>query len=82
MRPPFAQPVLFLLFLIALCGCASRPVNPRISQVDRSAGYRFETRRVYDQDQDNLVILAFSGGGTRAAAFSYGVLEFLRRTFT
>src|SRR4029077_20049954 len=25
-------------------------------------------------------ILAFSGGGTRAAAFSYGVLEFLRRT--
>jgi len=27
-----------------------------------------------------LVILAFSGGGTRAAAFSYGVLEFLRRT--
>jgi membrane-bound lytic murein transglycosylase MltF len=30
--------------------------------------------------QDSLVILAFSGGGTRAAAFSYGVLEFLRRT--
>jgi NTE family protein len=28
----------------------------------------------------NLVMLAFSGGGTRAAAFSYGVLEFLRRT--
>ena len=25
-------------------------------------------------------MLAFSGGGTRAAAFSYGVLEFLRRT--
>jgi NTE family protein len=23
---------------------------------------------------------AFSGGGTRAAAFSYGVLEFLKRT--
>ncbi|HSS70329.1 MAG TPA: patatin-like phospholipase family protein, partial [Casimicrobiaceae bacterium] len=29
-------------------------------------------------DKGNLVILAFSGGGTRAAAFSYGVLEFLR----
>jgi NTE family protein len=31
-------------------------------------------------DKDDLIILAFSGGGTRAAAFSYGVLEFLRRT--
>ena len=28
----------------------------------------------------DLTGLAFSGGGTRAAAFSYGVLEFLRRT--
>ena len=26
------------------------------------------------------MVLAFSGGGTREAAFSYGVLEFLRRT--
>jgi NTE family protein len=25
-------------------------------------------------------VLAFSGGGARAAAFSFGVLEFLRRT--
>ena len=35
---------------------------------------------MYFKDQESLVILAFSGGGTRAAAFSYGVLEFLRRT--
>ena len=32
-----------------------------------------------DYDMENLVVLAFSGGGTRAAAFSYGVLEALRR---
>ncbi|MDS4039707.1 MAG: patatin-like phospholipase family protein [Candidatus Competibacter sp.] len=37
------------------------------------------TRQQYFKYQDTLVILAFSGGGTRAAAFSYGVLEFLRR---
>ena len=30
--------------------------------------------------RENLVILAFSGGGTRAAAFAYGVLEVLRNT--
>jgi NTE family protein len=48
--------------------------------MDSGAGYRFETRHIYSQDKENLVILAFSGGGTRAAAFSYGVLEFLRST--
>ena len=45
-----------------------------------ATGYRFEVRQAQIQNKDNLVILAFSGGGTRAAAFSYGVLEFLRRT--
>src|SRR4029434_9450343 len=30
------------------------------------------------QEQELFVILAFSGGGTRAAAFSYGILEGLR----
>jgi NTE family protein len=33
-----------------------------------------------NNDPHTLFILAFSGGGTRAAAFSYGVLEELRRT--
>src|SRR5438046_5932801 len=72
-------PSLFAL-LVLLGGCATRPINPPITQVDPSKGYRFETRQAYAKDKDNLVILAFSGGGTRAAAFSYGVLEFLRRT--
>src|SRR6266480_2124567 len=71
---------LVLASLLLLGGCATRPINPPITQVDPSKGYRFETRQAYAKDKDNLVILAFSGGGTRAAAFSYGVLEFLRRT--
>lgn len=63
-----------------LGGCAIRPINPPITQADASIGYRFETRHAQARDKENLVVLAFSGGGTRAAAFSYGVLEFLRRT--
>lgn len=68
-----------LAALLALGGCATRPVNPPIAQADPGAGYRLATRQQYFKYQDTLVILAFSGGGTRAAAFSYGVLEFLRR---
>jgi NTE family protein len=69
--------------LIALlAGCATRPINPPITQADPGAGYRYEARqsRAKDVGKETLVILAFSGGGTRAAAFSYGVLEFLRYT--
>ena len=62
-----------------LSGCATRPVNPPVTKTNPDGGYRFETRHRKAVDQENLVILAFSGGGTRAAAFSYGVLEFLRR---
>lgn len=70
--------VLVLLFLIG--GCASRPINPPITHADPKTGYRFVTRPHYSAEQESLVVLAFSGGGTRAAAFSYGVLEFLRNT--
>jgi len=71
---------LVLALLLVLGGCASRPVNPPITQADETRGYRFEVRQAQVKNKENLVILAFSGGGTRAAAFSYGVLEFLRRT--
>ena len=69
-----------LAALLLLGGCATRPVNPPLAQVDDKAGYRLQTRQPHFRNHENLVILAFSGGGTRAAAFSYGVLEFLRRT--
>ncbi len=63
---------------VVLAGCATRPVNPPLEHVDHTQGYRFETRQHHLRDRENLLILAFSGGGTRAAAFSYGVLEALR----
>ena len=66
--------------LIVLGGCATRPINPPITQANPETGYTFQTRQQHFKSQENLVVLAFSGGCTRAAAFSYGVLEFLRRT--
>jgi NTE family protein len=64
-----------------LGGCAIRTVTPELTQVDPGGGYRWNPRRDLPQnDRNTLFVLTFSGGGTRAAAFSYGVLEELRRT--
>jgi NTE family protein len=68
--------------IVALAGCATRPINEPITQFDPNSGYRpylLMPKRV-NNDPHTLFVLAFSGGGTRAAAFSYGALEELRRT--
>jgi NTE family protein len=74
--------LLLVLAILALAGCASRPINEPITQFDPASGYRpylLMPKRV-NNDPHTLFVLAFSGGGTRAAALSYGVLEELRRT--
>jgi NTE family protein len=80
MTPLRTRSFLAVVFLLLLGGCATRPINPSLTQADSETGYRFETRLGRVKQKESVVILAFSGGGTRAAAFSYGVLEFLRRT--
>jgi NTE family protein len=61
-------------------GCASFPVTERLDKYDSHKGYRYERLKANGNDDKLFVVLTFSGGGTRAAAFSYGVLEELRKT--
>jgi len=81
-RPVVLRPRRRFVFLFAaitlMAGCATRPVNPPIALYDADKAYRIERQSENAEDNATLVILAFSGGGTRAAAFSYGVLETLR----
>lgn len=72
----------WIVLIVALAGCASRPINAPIAQFDPTRGYRPDLLIPKRQNNDphTLLVLSFSGGGTRAAAFSYGVLEELRRT--
>jgi NTE family protein len=74
--------LIVVLAITGLSGCASRPINEPITQFDPRSGYRpyLLIPKRQNQDPHTLFILSFSGGGTRAAAFSYGVLEELRRT--
>jgi NTE family protein len=71
--------VLVVATLVLWGGFATRPVNPPLAHTYVRTGLQFERLEHNRGDQADLVILAFSGGGTRAAAFSYGVLETLRR---
>ncbi|MET0543108.1 MAG: patatin-like phospholipase family protein [Variovorax sp.] len=88
MEPSVSHPVArcltgVLAMLLAGCTAFAPPTVP-ITRADPQAGYRVANllKRSHGivNDAESLFLLTFSGGGTRAAAFSYGVLEELRRT--
>ena len=75
---------LFYVGVIALLlgGCASYGVveNHPLRVSDDTPGYSLKTFQERWRHDPNALMLAFSGGGTRAAALAYGVLKELRDT--
>jgi predicted acylesterase/phospholipase RssA len=75
--------VLLVVIACALSACAHR-ATPKLATYDLNSGYRFEripktTAAVPVRNSDEVfVVLALSGGGTRAAALSVGVMNQLK----
>ncbi len=71
------------LLLVVVAGCSHfghYPVNAPLKKFTHGYGYIAQNVGQKDNSEELLLILSFSGGGTRAAAFAYGVLEELRAT--
>lgn len=66
-------------FLMSSCALVQYQPLQTIQTVDTEKGYRLEKNFERARADDTFVVLMFSGGGTRAAALGYGVLEELNR---
>jgi NTE family protein len=68
------------VYFFSCIRCSHYPTSTALTRLNEGGGYRFG---LDDTTADNtnrvFVTLVFSGGGTRAAAFSYGVLRELDR---
>ena len=76
----FRLGVCLCLTLSSACSTIYKTENQAITQIDDSSGYRRFDHSYKIETGDTTIVLAFSGGGTRAAALSYGVMQELRDT--
>lgn len=80
MRYAYLRMASLFVAAVSIAGCASRAWNdlkvPASPMIVTPANGPLAQR----PPKDTFIVLAFSGGGTRSAAFAYGVLEGLRDT--
>lgn len=77
-----ARRIFYSLLFLTVAGCASYGEinNAEMDTIDVEGGYSIREWRENHDIGDISLVLTFSGGGTRAAAMAYGVLEELRDT--
>lgn len=68
----------FLITAVFLAGCSHYPQNQPLGSASCMDTYDFHLLDSPDNGDETFVVLTFSGGGTRAAAFAYGVLAKMR----
>ena len=61
--------------LLTACNSITYHPTKTIEQIDPQKGYRLENAMQQALQKENLVIVTFSGGGSRAVSLGYGVLE-------
>lgn len=69
-----------LILILFLAGCSHYLVNDPKAGYEAEYGYRYLPKAQTAEQDKIFVALALSGGGTRAAALSYGVMEKLKAT--
>jgi NTE family protein len=67
--------VWIVLITASIGGCAHYPVNPKLQKFDLAPVTMGTAFHSPNRSDELFLVLAFSGGGTRAAALAYGVLE-------
>ena len=68
------------LVVLTVTGCAHYPKNQPLEEPSTAITYDFRRLDQPPDADETFVVLSFSGGGTRAACLSYGVLKELKNT--
>jgi len=72
--------IAMILVAVVAVSCTQYKENRRLDRFRADAGYRFATAEIPDDADALFICLSFSGGGTRAAALAYGVMQKLEKT--